>query len=220
MTIPIIEIFNSIEGEGARSGKLCTFIRTAGCNLRCSFCDTTYSYNVATAKHYEVKQLVEEVERIAQCKTITLTGGEPLMHAEVRDCFIPWLLERGFDINIETNGSIDLSQVDRHKHTKLMFTMDWKSPSSGMNSKMLVKNLDILQPRDVLKFVVGSEEDLNEMLCIVQTYKTAAQIYISPVFGKIKMADIVDFMKIKNLDNVRLQVQLHKIVWDPNKRGV
>lgn len=218
--IPIVEIFNSIEGEGARSGKLCTFVRTAGCNLRCSFCDTTYSYDIDQAKHYEIKQLVEEVERIAQCNMITLTGGEPLMHDEVRNCLIPWLLERGFDINVETNGSIDLSQIVRHKHDKLMFTMDWKSLSSGMNSEMLEKNLCILQPRDVLKFVVGSEEDLNEMLRVIQTYTTAAQIYVSPVFGKIEMADIVDFMKIKKLDNVRLQVQLHKIVWDPNKRGV
>ena len=220
MSIPIVEIFNSIEGEGARSGKLCTFIRTAGCNLRCSYCDTTYSYDIDQARQYEIKQLVEQVEKVAQCHTVTLTGGEPLVHKDVRDCFIPWLLERGYDINVETNGSIDLSQISRHKHTKLMFTMDWKSPSSGMNDKMLETNLCILQSRDVLKFVVGSEEDLNEMLRVIESYAIAAQIYVSPVFGKIEMADIVEFMKANKLDNVRLQVQLHKIIWDPNKRGV
>lgn len=220
MSIPIVEIFNSIEGEGARSGKLCTFVRTAGCNLRCSYCDTTYSYDIAQARQYEIKQLVEQVEKVAQCYTVTLTGGEPLIHKDVRDCFIPWLLERGYDINIETNGSVDLAQIKRPKHSKLMFTMDWKSPSSGMNDKMLEENLRILQPRDVLKFVVGSEEDLNEMLRVVESYAIVAQIYVSPVFGKIEMADIVEFMKANKLDNVRLQVQLHKIIWDPNKRGV
>ena len=121
MTIPIIEIFNSIEGEGVRAGKLCTFIRTAGCNLRCSFCDTTYSYNGGT--QMTIQQIIDEVKNF-DCELITLTGGEPLLHVQVRQFLIPALLEEGFEVNIETNGSIDLSQIDRYKrykHDKLIF---------------------------------------------------------------------------------------------------
>lgn len=217
MTIPIIEVFNSIEGEGVRAGKLCTFVRTAGCNLRCSFCDTTYSYEGGTLM--ELKQILNEVEKLS-CKLITITGGEPLLHREVRECLIPWLLERGYDVNIETNGSIGITNVVRHRHDKLIFTVDWKSPSSGMNSKMLIDNLAAMTSKDVLKFVVGSDEDLNEMLRVITTYDIRAQIYVSPVFGEIEMSHIVDFMKEHKLYNVKLQCQLHKIVYDPAARGV
>lgn len=220
MSIPIIEIFNSIEGEGARSGKLCTFVRTAGCNLRCSFCDTTYSYDIAQAQQYSVEQLVREIENIAISRTLTLTGGEPLLHTEVCECLIPWLLERGYDINIETNGSLSLSRCVRHKHDKLMYTMDWKSPSSGMNDHMCVDNLSLLQPKDVLKFVVGSQDDLQEMKSILCKYAPLAQIFVSPVFSAIEPVEIVEFMKDNRLQNVRIQLQLHKIIWNKDERGV
>lgn len=217
MSIPIVEIFNSIEGEGVRAGKLCTFIRTVGCNLRCSFCDTTYSYEGGTP--LELKQILDKVERLG-CKTITLTGGEPLFHKEVCHCLIPWLMERGYDVNVETNGSININNVVRHRHDKLMFTVDWKSPSSGMNGKMLEENLSIMTEKDVLKFVVGSDEDLQEMLRVINRYDIRAQVYVSPVFGNIEMSHIVDFMKGHQLYNVKLQCQLHKIIWNPNERGV
>lgn len=217
MTIPIVEIFNSIEGEGARTGLLCTFIRTAGCNLRCSFCDTTYSYEGGTPM--ELREILSEVDRL-ECKTITITGGEPLLHSEVCDCLIPWLLDRGYDINVETNGSLDITKVVRHRYDKLIFTIDWKSPSSGMNAQMHAANLTNATEKDVVKFVVGSNEDLNEMLRVLQTYSIKANIYVSPVFGAIQMSTIVDFMKANKLYGVKLQCQLHKIIWDPNERGV
>lgn len=215
MTIPIIEIFNSIEGEGKRAGKLCTFIRTAGCNLRCSFCDTTYSYEGGT--QMSVEQIIKQVKSLG-CKLITLTGGEPLLHKEVKEQLLPALLKEDYDINIETNGSIPLDNIN--KYPNLFVTMDWKSPSSGMLRHMNSDNLNRLKCWDVLKFVVGSQEDLQAMLTILNGYNINARIYVSPVFGKIQMSDIVQFMKDNKLFNVHLQCQLHKIIWDPEERGV
>ena len=217
MTIPIVEIFNSIEGEGIRAGKLCTFIRTAGCNLRCSFCDTTYSYNGGT--QMTVQQIVDEVKRLG-CNLVTLTGGEPLLQVQVRQFLIPALLEEGFEVNIETNGSIDLTTLDENSVNNSLITMDWKSISSGMSDKMIKSNLLLLKNTDVLKFVVGTDEDLSEMVNVLNNNNIKAQIFVSPAFGKIQMSTIVDFMKKNELYNVRLQCQLHKIAWDPNKRGV
>lgn len=215
MTIPIIEIFNSIEGEGKRAGKLCTFIRTAGCNLRCSFCDTTYSYEGGT--QMSVEQIIKQVKDLG-CRLITLTGGEPLLHKEVKEQLLPALVKEDYDVNIETNGSIYIGNVALMPN--VFITMDWKSPSSGMLAQMCSDNLMLLTERDVLKFVVGSQEDLQAMLTILNGYNINARIYVSPVFGKIQMSDIVQFMKDNKLFNVHLQCQLHKIIWDPEERGV
>lgn len=218
MTIPIVEVFNSIEGEGVRSGKLCTFIRVAGCNLRCSYCDTTYSFNVEDAKQMTVEEIYEQVKELG-CKTITITGGEPLLQGELNE-LVRKLLDCGCEINIETNGAIDINVVKRRLVDPLFFTIDWKCPSSGMNDRMLATNLKNALPRDVFKFVVGDKNDLIEMARIIKGHNIAAKIYVSPVFSKIELTEIVDFMKLNKLHNVILQVQLHKIIWDPSERGV
>ena len=225
MTIPIVEIFNSIEGEGKRAGRLCTFIRTAGCNLRCSFCDTKYSYSEKDAQQLDVEEILQQVG-LYDCNLITLTGGEPLLHEEAKGLLIPELLKRGYEVNIETNGSISLVGLretilpEDTTSENLFFTMDWKCVSSHMNSKMLYENLAVLKPFDVLKFVVGSNVDLLEMYDVLQSHKVKAQPYVSPVFDEIEMEQIVDFMKTKSLKDVKLQCQLHKIIWSPEKRGV
>ena len=215
--IPIIEVFNSIEGEGSRSGKVCTFIRTAGCNCRCKRCDTTYSYEGGTMM--SVDEIMKKVEELG-CKTITLTGGEPLLHKEVYTHLLTRLLEQQYDVNIETNGSIDLSVCDRKKHQKLMFTMDWKVVSTGMDDKMLYSNLSLLEERDVLKFVVEDELDLNQMRTIVTENVLKCQVFVSPIFGEIEMSQIIDYLKDNKLHDVRLQCQLHKIAYPPEMRGV
>lgn len=217
MTIPIIEIFNSIEGEGIRSGKLCTFIRIAGCNLRCSYCDTKYSFNVADATQMTVEQILEHVESY-RCDLITLTGGEPLLNKEVINRLLPALLEHGYQVNVETNGSIDISTIERSHN--LMFTIDWKSPSSGMEDKMLPTNLVNAARHDVIKFVVGDLNDLIAMNRVLKTYDIKAHVYVSPVFGNIELADIVQFMKDNRLNGVTLQIQLHKVIWPVDMRGV
>ena len=218
MTIPIVEIFKSIEGEGVRSGKICTFIRVAGCNLRCSYCDTTYSFDVASASQMTVEEIIEKVEELG-CKTITITGGEPLLQGEMNN-LIRKLLDHNYHINVETNGAIDINVIKRRMIDDLMFTIDWKCPTSGMSDKMLATNLKNALPRDVFKFVVGDKNDLIEMARIIKGHNVAAKVYVSPVFGKIELSEIVDFMKINKLHDIVLQVQLHKIIWDPNERGV
>lgn len=215
--IPIVEIFKSIEGEGSRSGKVCTFIRTAGCNCRCKRCDTTYSYEGGTMM--SVDEIMKKVEEL-DCKTITLTGGEPLLHKEVYTHLLTRLLEQQYDVNIETNGSIDLSVCDRKKHQKLMFTMDWKAISTDMSDKMLISNLPLLEERDVLKFVVETDEDLDQMKQVITDNDLKCHIFVSPIFGEIEMSHIVDYMKENKLYNVRLQCQLHKIIYPIDMRGV
>ena len=219
MSIPIVEIFSSIEGEGWRSGYLCTFIRIAGCNLRCSYCDTTYSFDVAHAKRMTIEEICEQVEQLG-CKFVTITGGEPLLQGELNQ-LVRSLLQQHCHINIETNGALDITNIERFAFEPLFFTVDWKSPSSGANQEMFVPNLYNIQSCDVLKFVVGSHDDLNEMLRVLTAHRIEARaIYVSPVFGQIQLVEIVDFLKQHKLQQVRLQIQLHKIVWDPNERGV
>lgn len=216
--LPIVEIFLSIEGEGIRSGRLCTFIRVAGCNLRCSYCDTRYSFDVNNAKQMTIEQIMEQVNELG-CKTVTLTGGEPLLYKETGK-LIEQLLKDGYKINVETNGSIDIDAIKRTPTDDLMFTIDWKSPSSKMEDKMQAINFKRATSRDVFKFVVGDTNDLIAMAYVLKGHPTRAHIYVSPVFGQIQLEDIVNFMKNNKFNGVTLQIQLHKLIWDPNKRGV
>lgn len=215
------EIFTSIEGEGARSGLLSTFIRLYGCNLNCTYCDSRYSCDSKEYTEMSPNEIVDEVidRRINR---VTITGGEPLIHPSF-DVLLPKLMALpDMQVNIETNGSIplDSKMFSRHRVKRLMVTMDWKSISSGESSTMIQSNLDQLNHNDVLKFVVGDRKDLMQMYHLITGTDIEAQIFVSPVFGKIELAEIVDFLKEYNLQDVRMQLQMHKIIWDPNKRGV
>lgn len=210
----VVEIFKSIEGEGVRAGFPAIFIRLEGCNLRCSYCDTKYSYEDASFEELSVEEVVQCVEKL-DCYRVTLTGGEPLIHDDIME-LVSRLVESGHEVNIETNGSIDVYPYTYIKN--VIITMDYKCPVSGMQDKMLLSNLKFLRPTDVLKFVVGSKEDLD--ICFSIKDNTEAQIFISPVFGKIEPKEIVEYMLRHNMWNCRIQLQLHKFIWDPNERGV
>ena len=222
----INEIFLSIDGEGIRSGLPTVFIRKVGCNCRCSYCDTTYSFDDDAGKNMAVDDIVKEVERICGgTKNVTFTGGEPLFYADPKEeaeCkqLLQDLKGLRYQVNVETNGSIDLKQWERSVKPQGFFTMDWKCMSSKMTNKMVESNLEFLDYYDVLKFVVGSQEDLNQMKNILDTHQINAQVFVSPVFGQIEPREIVEFVLNNNLNKVRTQVQLHKIIWDPNMRGV
>ena len=212
------EIFNSIDGEGLRPGELATFIRLAGCNLRCSYCDTLYALNPENGSVMTVEQIMQEIEKY-RCKNITLTGGEPLIHKDC-DSLINELVNNNYNVNIETNGAVDISDYIN----KCLITMDYKLPSSNMEGFMILDNLEKLTENDALKFVT-EESDLKRIKEVLQMYNIKSYVYISPSFGKIKPSRIVDFMKEMNnegvnMSRVRTQVQLHKVIWDPNKRGV
>ncbi len=211
------EIFTSIEGEGIRAGSLCTFIRFSGCNLRCKWCDTAYAFD--EGQEMSIDEIIDKIPE--DVCNITLTGGEPLLQPELPK-LIEKLILNNHEVNIETNGSISFSQLPR-LFDKLMITADYKLPSSGMEDKMLKSELKNLHMDDVLKFVVGSKEDIERMEEAINIIKPRCHIFISPVFNSIKLTDIVDWMKASELAKVydiRLQIQLHKVIWDPTTRGV
>ena len=229
LKFPVSEIFYSIDGEGARTGSPAIFIRLFGCNLDCSYCDSVYACKSEADKlgfrQMSLDEIILAVETFEPCRCITLTGGEPLIQGHIGD-LISELRVRGYWVNIETNGSIDLApiivgQADKKSSMDYFFTMDWKSISSGEAPMMLTSNLKLLDTNDVLKFVVGSEEDLDQMRELLEHNPDIdAQIYVSPVWGKIEPSKIVAYILENKLTYVKVQVQLHKIIFDPTARGV
>lgn len=214
------EIFKSIDGEGLRTGELTTFIRLAGCNLRCSYCDTCYALKNSNGTEMSVDEIVKKAKKM-DYRNITLTGGEPLIHKDVDD-LISKLCENGFYVNIETNGSVPIDKYILNKN--ILITMDYKVPSSGVEKSMNLSNLEKLRENDVLKFVIG-KGDFERVEQVIKNHSIKSYIYLSPVFGEIEPVELVDFMKnmhIKGIDTskMRVQVQLHKIIWNPNERGV
>lgn len=238
----VVEIFNSIDGEGKRAGELTTFIRLFGCNLRCSYCDTPYSYNQTSNeqpwKEMSITEIIEECDKY-DTDNITVTGGEPLIHLDIQ-YLLRALSEAGYNVNVETNGSVPLSRYykDNGEHAagyeNVWFTVDYKCACSGMEDKMILDNFNrnkIPYKDIVYKFVVGSQDDLfkaneiiNNFILSENTDGGNCYIYLSPVFGQIEPKEIVEFMQEKNLFNskvpIRVQLQLHKFIWNVNERGV
>lgn len=209
----VIEIFSSIEGEGTRAGELCTFIRLAECNLRCSYCDTEYSFT--GGKEMSVEEIMQVVDGYGNYN-VTITGGEPLL----QDLTELLNVMNKYFVNIETNGSINPVPL-YGDYTNVIFTVDYKCPSSKQEEFMNNgEALQDLEDCDVIKFVVGSLDDLNRMRQLIEENEFKAQVYVSPVFGKIEPKDIVDYMKTYNLQGVRLQLQIHKFIWPPDMKGV
>ena len=218
-TYRVAETFLSINGEGTRAGQLAFFIRFTGCNLRCGYCDTMWA-NVPDAPY--TPMTAGELCTIAAhsgAENVTVTGGEPLLQEEIG----PLLDRLGRDhfVEVETNGAVPLSPLLSLAH-RPSFTMDYKLPGSGMEQFMCRENLSLLTARDTVKFVCSSREDLCRAAEIMAQYGLIGRthVYLSPVFGRIDPADMVEFMKERNLTGVTLQLQMHKFIWDPNKRGV
>lgn len=219
----VVEIFKSIEGEGLRAGFPCVFVRFAGCNLHCSYCDTPYAQNFddATMKGISPEEIVQKIEELNnECYLVTLTGGEPLLQDEEEMLQLLEILNsKGYQINIETNGSIDISPY--MQSSKVMFTVDKKSMSCGEYFSMFHKNYEMLRKYDVIKFVVSNKNDLYDMWNFMTEVDTEASVFVSPVFGEIEPKEIVEFMlNYPELADVRIQLQLHKFIWNPEMRGV
>lgn len=217
----IAEMFSSINGEGTHAGQLAFFIRFTGCNLNCSYCDTKWA-NVPNAKYTEMaaEEILSEVKK-SGIKNVTVTGGEPLIQPNIIP-LLEMLCGGGRYVEIETNGSADVSEVLKIKENRPALTMDYKLPSSGMENHMRTENFAVLEKKDTVKFVSGSRADLERALEIIREYGLIGKcaVYISPVFGKIEPAEIVDFMLENKLNGVNVQLQMHKFIWDPNARGV
>lgn len=237
----VVEIFNSIDGEGIRTGELTTFVRLWGCNLRCVYCDTRYSYcqeneEAIPYKEMAIEEIIKECDKY-DTDNITLTGGEPLIHLDVK-YLLKALSEAGYNVNVETNGSVPIRSYyntagyQEKGYENVWFTVDYKSPSSTMNDKMNIDNFDVKANNwhnVVYKFVVGSKEDLMKAKDIIENYILTETdnnnvIYFSPIFGDIEPKEIVEFMQEHKLFNaktpIRCQVQLHKVIWPADMKGV
>lgn len=220
----VAEHFASINGEGTRAGQLAYFIRFKGCGLSCSYCDTSWA-NSDDAEFTEMtSQQIYDTVKLSGIRNVTLTGGEPLMQEGIDELLNVLLADEKLSVEIETNGSIPLNKFipSDPASRRPLFTMDYKLPSSGMEIMMLTANFELLTQQDTVKFVSGSMEDLERARDVIDMYDLTEKcsVYISPVFGEIDPADIVEFMKKNRMNNVNLQLQLHKLIWDPQKRGV
>lgn len=215
MPIKVNEIFYSIQGESSYAGRPCAFIRLTGCNLRCIYCDTQYAYKDGT--WLEIPEIVRRVGAF-DCRLVEITGGEPLIQEQTPE-LIGTLLDQAFTVLLETNGSQDIGVVDE----RCIRILDIKCPSSGESKKNHLKNLKKMTPHDEIKFVVGSREDYEYAKFILSTClphrNHLKPPLLSPVFGKIDTQTLAQWILQDHLD-VRLQVQLHKLIWDPESRGV
>jgi len=205
----ITEIFNSIQGEGKQMGLPTIFVRTGGCNLKCDWCDTKYAWE--GGKEMSVKKIRKAVQDFCASR-VCLTGGEPLIQDEIYELID--VLKEGYDITVETNGSLDISRLTE---MDLMISMDYKTPSSSMSEKMMDNNLDLLRKRDQLKFVIADKDDYEYTKDIINDHDIESDIILQPKGGK-KLERIVEWVLDDNLE-VRVLPQLHKIIWG-DKKGV
>lgn len=221
MNFKVVEKFVSVNGEGRLCGQLAVFIRFAGCNLNCSYCDTNWANEKNVSYELMSSEDIYEYIKSTEVRNITLTGGEPLLQEGILELLKNLSKDTELSVEIETNGSILLNKFSGIENPP-SFTMDYKLPSSNMEDKMSLDNFKYLTKRDTIKFVCGSIEDLQKTKDIIDKYKliNKTSLYISPVFGKIDMDKIVEFMINNKMNRVNLQIQLHKIIWNPNKRGV
>jgi 7-carboxy-7-deazaguanine synthase len=215
VALKVNEIFYSIQGESSYAGRPCAFIRLTGCNLRCTYCDTTYAYE--EGEELDVDVIVKRVESY-RCPLVEITGGEPLIQEET-PILINRLIEEGFEVLLETNGSQDISRVDN----RCVKILDIKCPSSGQADKNDLENLGKLKDKDEIKFVIGDREDFEYAKSLLNEIDTNPSrtnpVHFSPVFGEIEPNILAKWILQEHLD-VRLQLQLHKFIWDPEQRGV
>jgi 7-carboxy-7-deazaguanine synthase len=207
----INEIFYSLQGEGALVGLPTVFIRTAGCNLRCSYCDTTYAYN--EGNELSIDQILRIIESY-HCFSVCITGGEPLLQKDFMT-LLATLVRKQYTLCIETNGSKSVKKLCGKK--KVMISLDIKCPSSGMHQQMNFHNIKLLSINDQLKFIIKRKEDYEYAKHIITTYTPRCMVFLQPVWGTDprRLAAWILHDKL----SVRLGVQLHKILWG-QKKGV
>ena len=211
--IKINEIYLSVQGESSHTGLACVFIRLTGCNLRCSWCDTAYAFH--EGKNMSIDEILQKVENFG-IHLVEITGGEPLMRDNVYT-LMKRLIKKGYKVMLETGGSISLERVPKD----VIKIMDLKCPGSGEKEKNNLDNLKLLTPHDEVKFVILDRKDYEWSRDIIKKFKIneTAHILLSPVFDKLDLKEMVKWVLEDRLP-VRLQTQLHKIIWDKNTIGV
>jgi 7-carboxy-7-deazaguanine synthase len=222
MMFNVNEIFFSIQGEGSRAGRPCLFIRLTGCPLRCVYCDTAYAFEEGTMWSLddilkETRKLLGSAGQGPNAPFVELTGGEPLAHRDA-PLLLQALMDMGYEVALETAGSHDLSRVPR----AVIKIVDRKTPGSGEGHRWLDSNLKHLVPgQDELKLVLCSEEDYDwaKTWCAAQGVLDHLDVLFSPVWGRLDATWLAERIVADRLP-VRFQLQLHKLVWGAEKRGV
>jgi len=207
----INEIFYSIQGEGKWTGFPNIFIRTTGCNLRCSYCDTKYAYK--QGKEKTIQEITKEIKKY-YCTKICITGGEPLIQEDIIE-LIKHLLNLKYSVIVETNGSLKIDFLKNKKN--LIISLDIKTPSSKMHEKMFLQNINMLTKKDQIKFIIKNKKDYEYARIIIQKFKPKCDVFFQPVWKtnseKLAKWILEDYLKVK------LGLQIHKIIWG-DKKGV
>ncbi len=227
-SLRLIELYRSVQGESSFAGVPCIFVRLAGCNLRCSWCDSEYTFT--GGRPFTNDDIFREIEALQPCKLIEFTGGEPMLQARELLPFMQRLLDSGYQLMIETSGERALADVPKAVHK----IIDVKCPGSGMAGTFRMENLDALTPNDEVKFVLLDRADYEFARDFIHRHDLAARcghILLSPAFLKApseeRSADnlaleprlLVDWMLADGLP-ARLSLQIHKFIWEPRKKGV
>jgi 7-carboxy-7-deazaguanine synthase len=212
--LTINEIFYSIQGEATRAGEPCVFVRLTACDLRCSWCDTPYAFY--EGRKLSIDDVLSEVEG-HQCRLVEITGGEPLLQEDVYQ-LMDTLLDRGYTVMLETGGHRPIARVPMN----VIKIMDVKCPGSGESDKNHWQNLEELTPHDEVKFVVKDRADYEFARQVVAEHdlpSRVAAVLLSPVHGVLDPRILSEWMLADHLQ-ARLQLQLHKLIWSPETRGV
>jgi len=219
LQLKISELFYSIQGESTWAGMPCIFIRLSGCNLRCNYCDATYTYE-EEGQDYPLQEILAYCEKHPHA-IVEITGGEPLLQENIYP-LLDSLLHAGRTVLIETNGSLPMDKIPEN----VIKIMDLKCPDSGMHEKNDLGNLQGLTCQDNLKFVLSSKRDFDWAVDLLRQYlpkiragNNVPDILFSPVPGRMAAQDLADWILKENLP-IRLQIQLHKILWPKEQRGV
>jgi 7-carboxy-7-deazaguanine synthase len=205
----INEIFFSLQGEGPDVGLPTIFVRTTGCNLRCGYCDTSYAYH--DGQEMTIDKILQHMG-LWRCQRVCLTGGEPLLQEDL-PVLLDVLQEDGYYVSVETNGSLDITPLMERAVTACV---DWKCPSSGMHQHMRPANIDLLRARDVLKFIIADRQDYEYAMRVMKKHDLVCHVIMQPVWGQAP--ELAGWIVADALE-VRLSLQLHKLLWG-NRKGV
>jgi len=213
MALKINEIYYSVQGESTHTGRPCIFIRLTYCNLRCSYCDTEYAFY--EGKDMKITHIMSEIQQW-NCNLVEVTGGEPLFQEKCID-LLHELINSNYEVMLETGGSLSISDVPK----KVIKIVDFKCPSSKMEKKNMWSIVDDLQGHDEVKFVIGNREDFDWAKDKITEYSLdkICTLLFSPTFGEIAPQLIVEWILADNLP-VRMQMQMHKMIWSPEEKGV
>lgn len=211
----VVEIYRTLQGESTRAGLPCAMVRLAGCNLHCRWCDTSHARDPNAGETMSLDRILDTVRRL-DCPRVEVTGGEPLLQEACCELLRQFVLER-YEVLLETNGSVDIGGV----HDTVRRIVDIKCPSSGHPDAFRTANIELLRPRDEIKFVLADRTDFDFALDMIGEHSLLARcaVLLSPVWGQLEPAELAGWLLDSQLD-LRLSLQLHKLLWPERNRGV